>query len=209
MVLSSEGPTCVIVTFHDFWWLVEVPYWWNWPCFVTFWGIFPHEVKDIIFAYARWDWNEVTLENSELRKTQISFLGGGDLWWVRFGYVRWGMRGEVHMWGGRGDLWWGLGVRWGPCEVRFGWSMTFGGCGEVCKVGYARWGMWGGICKVRFTWGETYVRWDLHEVSFMRGEIYMRWDLHKVRYARWDLCESPAVKFFTPWYFLYLLKTQA
>ena len=54
-----------------------------------FLGIFPQEVKDIIFAWrgaceVRLNPCKVrlkqTLENSELGKTQISFLGGGDLW---------------------------------------------------------------------------------------------------------------------------------
>ena len=81
------------------WWLVEVPYWWNRGCFMTFLGIFPREVKDIIFAYARWDLCEVrlkwTLENSELRKSQISFLGRGDLWWV--GWGMWDTVGHLKM----------------------------------------------------------------------------------------------------------------
>ena len=190
-----------VLSMHS-WWLLEVPYWWNWGCFVTFFlEIFPREVKDIIFTYARWDLREVRLkwtsENLELGKTQISFLGGGDLWWVWQGvgvwisswwqYVRVGIRS------------WGQGVKvyirsWGQ---GVGCGLEGYLCGEVCKVGYARWGMQGGVCEVGymrwgihevgFTWGEIYMRWDLCEVRFMWGEIYMRWDMWDEIYVRWDM----------------------
>ena len=32
-------------------WLVEIPYWWNWGCFVTILRIFPCGVKNIIFTW--------------------------------------------------------------------------------------------------------------------------------------------------------------
>ena len=133
-----------------FWWLWQVPsciprYWWLVESYlidgigVVSWlfGEFFHVRWKILFSHGgehtRWDWNEwgeKSLENSG--KTQISFLGGGDLWWV-------------------------------------GWGMW----GEVCKVGYARWGLGGG---------------DLWWVGWgMRGEIHARWDLREVGYD-----ESPS-----------------
>ena len=72
-----------------------------------FWEFFPREVKNIIFAWrgAREVCLKQTSENSELGKTQNSFLGGGEHWWVWQGvgvtrgglrevdHVRWVMRG--------------------------------------------------------------------------------------------------------------------
>ena len=48
---------------------------------MTFLGIFPREVKVIIFTWrgAREVCLKRTSENSELGKTQISFLGGGSV----------------------------------------------------------------------------------------------------------------------------------
>ena len=100
---------------------------------------------------------EIETNIRELRKTQISFLGGGYLWWVR-----WGMWNEV-------------------CEVGFGWRGPL-----VGRVGYARWGMQGRVCKVRymrwdlhkvrFMQGEFYTRWDMwgerYDVRVTWGEIY-------------------------------------
>ena len=106
---------------------------------MTFLGIFTWyyfcicEVR-LIPCEVRLKW---TSENSELEKTQISFLGEGDLWWVGWGmwgevcevgYARWGMWGEI-------------------CEVRFGWRGPL-----VGGVGYARWD----LHEVTFTWGEIY-----------------------------------------------------
>ena len=68
-----------------------------------FWEFFPREVKNIIFVWR--EAHEVCLkqtsENSELGKTQNSFLVGGEHWWVwqgvgvtrgglcEVGYMRW------------------------------------------------------------------------------------------------------------------------
>ena len=143
------------------WWLVE-SYLIDGIGLVSwlFWGIFtwyyfrvrevrlnPHQVR-----------LKRTSENSELGKTQISFLGGGDLWWVGWGIQGEGMWGGVcevryARWGlGGGDLWW------------VGWGMR----GEVYEVGYVCWGTLVGICEVIFTWGEIYMRWHLCKVGFTR-----------------------------------------
>ena len=93
---------------HNYWWLVE-SYLIDGIGIVSWlFGEFFHARWNILFSrggeYARWDWTQRlkwTLENSELGKTQISFLGGGDLWWVGWGmwcevgYTRWGMRGGL------------------------------------------------------------------------------------------------------------------
>ena len=50
----------------------ELPYWWNQGCFVTFWGFFPCEVKDIIFTYMRWDWTHARWDWNEHQKMQKS-----------------------------------------------------------------------------------------------------------------------------------------
>ena len=104
---------------------------------MTFLGIFPREVKVIIFAWrgAREVCLKRTSENSELGKTQISFLGGGEHWWVWQGVgVQIRSRGRVWgsgidhggrvWWSGidRGGRVWGSGIDhggrvWGSCEV--------------------------------------------------------------------------------------------
>ena len=70
---------------------------------------------------------------------------------------------------------------------------TFGGCRGVCKLRYARWGIWGGVCEVRYARWDLcevgYARWDLHEVRFTWGEIYTWWDLHEVRFTQGGICE--------------------
>ena len=78
---------------------------------MSFLGIFPHEVKVIIFAWrgAREVCLKQTLENSELGKTQIPFLGGGECWWM------WpGVGVGIRSWGQGVGVWirsWEQGVR--------------------------------------------------------------------------------------------------
>ena len=98
-------------------------------------------------------------------------------------------------------MWGEIEPTWGEIEMNIGKLRTqknskffFQWRGPlVGGVGYARWGMRGGVCEVRYTrWdtrGEIYMRQDLHQVRFTWGEIYMRWALREVGYAKWDLRE--------------------
>ena len=100
---------------------------------------FPREVKNIIFAWrgACEVCLKRTLENSELGKTQNSFLGGREHWWVWQGvggHTRWVTRG-------------------GLCEVDHArWVMQGGLCevGAGCG-GHTRWVTRGGSHKVGYT----------------------------------------------------------
>ena len=109
-----------------------------------FWEFFPCKMKNIIFAWrgAREVCLKWTLENSELGKTQISFLGGGEHWWV----------------------WQGVGVMQGGLrEVGYARWITWGGLHEI---DHTRWVTWGGLHKV------DHVRWitqgGLREVGYAR-----------------------------------------
>ena len=81
--------------------------------FRDFFGeFFPREVKNIIFAWrgARGVRLKQTLETSEFGKTQISFLGGGERWWVWQGVGVW-IRSWGQVWRSRidhGNRVWGL-----------------------------------------------------------------------------------------------------
>ena len=140
-----------------------------------FWEFFPREVKNIIFAWRgvrevclKW-----TSENSELRKTQIFFLGRGEHWWV--------WQGVGVMWGGLCEVGY---VRWGAgCRGHVRWVAQ----GGSHKVGYTRWIMQGGLCEVGGrVWGSHkvgYVRW------VMQGggqDVGVTWGgLRKVDHTRW------------------------
>ena len=86
---------------------------------------------------------------------------------------------------------------------------SIGGCGRVwgsCKVGYARWVMWGGLCEVdHVRWITRWVtRGGSREVGYAMG--HTRWvtrgGLREVGYARWiTRGTSHLVKCFTPWYY--------
>ena len=151
----------------------ELPYWWNQPCFVTFLGIFPHKVKVIIFAWkgACEVCLKRTSENSELGKTQISFWGGGEHWWVWQG-VGVQIRSRGRVWGSRIDH---GGRVWGSHEV----GVTRGGC-------HMRWVSH----EVGVTWGGCHARWVSHEVGVMQGECHVQGECpREVGVTRGGLCE--------------------
>ena len=97
----------------------------------------------------------------------------------------------------------------------FGWRgplvgggyMKSGMQGGVCKMGYARcgirgkvwvkrtFGRWGGVCEVR------YVKWGLCEMRFTQGGT------REVKYMQGEIYTSHLVKFFTPWYYGFLIYT--
>ena len=154
-------------TGEDIWWLVEVPYWWNWGCFVIFWGNFSmggekyyfcvegstqdaHEVRCLlpsVWVHTRWLlvswWGAYKMGSTWGEwpcRVKMSMQGENGHWGEK-----WPREVKMSMWGENGHVRWEVAMqgenvhmRWEwPCEVTNGDVRWKWPCGV--RNGHVRW----------------------------------------------------------------------